>query len=682
MNSDKLNTALLHRASRYALAVGAVTLGSLLRYGMDVWVGPGLPTYITFYPAVMLAALLGGFGSGLMATVLAAVVVDYLLLLPVGFGIAMFRDAVGMGLFLLMGVFMSMVAELYRRMRVKAAAYDREVALREISQQKQFLADVLENASQPFAVGYKDGHLGLLNKAFEQLTGYTGDELRSLDWAKGLTPPEWRDIEQKKLEDLRRTGQPVRYEKEYIRKDGTRVPIELLVHLVNDAEGNPEYYYSFITDITERRQAEESLRKSEERYRLLFETMLQGVVYQDADGKIISMNPAAERILGKTLEKLSGPVLEDPEHPALREDGSLFPGHEHPAAKTLHTGRQTQDALAQVYNPIEQGYRWLNISAVPQFRRGEAAPYMVYTIIEDITERKQAEQALRESREDLNRAQAVAHIGSWRLDVRRNELRWSEENHRIFGVPDGTPLTYETFLSIVHPDDRPYVHEKWSAALSGEPYDIEHRIIADGAVKWVRERATLEFDSAGALLGGFGTTQDISEKKQAEIELEEARNAAVKDKNLLEAVMEAIPVGVAITDVQGGTIRANRMFDQVWGQPRPETGSVNDYTAYKAWWFDTGQPVQPEEWASARAVQKGESVVGQLMEIQGFDGKHRFVINSAAPVHDANGRIVGGAVAIQDISDRIAAEKALRQSEQLYRAIGESIDYGVWVCDT
>src|SRR5512139_1688588 len=130
MNSDKLNTTLLHRASRYTLAVGAVALSSLLRYGMDMWVGPGLPTYITFYPAVMLAALLGGFGSGLMATVFAAVVVDYLLLLPVGFGIAMFRDAVGMGLFLIMGVFMNAVAEIYRRARVKAAAYDREVALR------------------------------------------------------------------------------------------------------------------------------------------------------------------------------------------------------------------------------------------------------------------------------------------------------------------------------------------------------------------------------------------------------------------------------------------------------------------------------------------------------------------------------------------------------------------------
>lgn len=131
-------------------------------------------------------------------------------------------------------------------------------------------------------------------------------------------------------------------------------------------------------------------------------------------------------------------------------------------------------------------------------------------------ERQQAEAKVREGREDLNRAQAVAHVGSWRLNVQRNELLWSDENWRIFGVRKGTPLSYETFLDTVHPDDRAYVHERWSAALRGEPYDIEHRIVADGQIKWIRERAELEFDTLGNLVGGFGTSQDITEKKRDE----------------------------------------------------------------------------------------------------------------------------------------------------------------------
>jgi len=127
-------------------------------------------------------------------------------------------------------------------------------------EQNAFLASILEASSQAFGVGYPDGRLGLVNTSFEQLTGYTGAELRAIDWARTLTPPEWVEPERRMLEELHRTGLPVRYEKEYIRKDGTRVPIELLVHLVKGADGNPLYYYSFLTDITQRKRAEESLR--------------------------------------------------------------------------------------------------------------------------------------------------------------------------------------------------------------------------------------------------------------------------------------------------------------------------------------------------------------------------------------------------------------------------------------
>lgn len=138
---------------------------------------------------------------------------------------------------------------------------------------REFFADILEHSSQPVGVGYPDGRLGLVNKAFEELTGYTADELRSIDWATALTPPEWLGMEREKLEELHRTGCPVRYEKEYIRKDRSRLPIEMLVHLVRDSQGAPEYYYSFITDISERKHAEEALRESENRVRQKLESI-------------------------------------------------------------------------------------------------------------------------------------------------------------------------------------------------------------------------------------------------------------------------------------------------------------------------------------------------------------------------------------------------------------------------
>jgi PAS domain S-box-containing protein len=145
--------------------------------------------------------------------------------------------------------------------------------------------------------------------------------------------------------------------------------------------------------------------------------------------------------------------------------------------------------------------------------------------------------ALWESRQELDHAQAVGQIGSWRLNLLRNELRWSGENHRIFGIPKGTPLTYETFLSNVHPDDREYVDRMWQIGLRGEPYDIEHRLIVAGEVKWVRERAVLEFSNKGKLRGGFGTTQDITAHKRNELALEESRQLYA---GIVDSAMDAI----------------------------------------------------------------------------------------------------------------------------------------------
>jgi PAS domain S-box-containing protein len=166
---------------------------------------------------------------------------------------------------------------------------------------------------------------------------------------------------------------------------------------------------------------------------------------------------------------------------------------------------------------------------------------------------RQVKEALAESAQDLKRAQAVAHTGSWHLDVRRNQLLWSDETHRIFGVPEGTPMTYETFLSSVHPEDREYVDREWAAAQRGEPYDIEHRIIVGDEVKWVRERAELEFDSQGQLTGGFGTVHDITERKMVENELR------VKDFAVASAIS-----GVAIADLDGRVTYANLACRRMW----------------------------------------------------------------------------------------------------------------------
>lgn len=355
---------------RYGLAVGATAAAMILRQVLEVWVGHGFPPYITFYPIIMVIALLGGLGPVLLATVLSDLIVAYWILSPVGqFAITSPVDRLGLAVFSCMGLFMGVVSKLYRSYRNKAAEYDREAVARA---NRERLAAFAEATFEGIVESEK-GRIVDCNVQFARMTGYSIPELRGMEMAN-LIVPEDQDREIENTQQYRKSA----IEHVMLRKDGTRVVVE-------------------------------------------------------AQGSLISLGSATKHI-----------------------------------------------------------------------------------VLRDITENKRMEEELLRRQEDMSRAQEVGSMGSWRLDVKINVLTWSDENYRIFGIPKGTPLTYEMFLSNVHPDDREYVDTQWNAGLRGEPYGIEHRLVVDGSIKWVREKAYLEFDKKGTLLGGFGITQDITERKKTE----------------------------------------------------------------------------------------------------------------------------------------------------------------------
>lgn len=208
--------------------------------------------------------------------------------------------------------------------------------------------------------------------------------------------------------------------------------------------------------------------------------------------------------------------------------------------KSLKTGRVDHIELTLPFNGSENSYE---VVIVPESGTDQRHQNIL-CIIRD----KVSEAALNESRYDLKLAQSVAHIGSWRLDIHKNELSWSDEVYRIFNIPLGTPLNYEKFLSFVHPADREVVDSSWNAALKGEEYNIEHRILVDGKIKWVNETAILEFDSKGKLLSGFGTVQDITKQKEA------AWNLAMSEQKLKMALQSG----------KGGIWDWNLVSNEIW----------------------------------------------------------------------------------------------------------------------
>lgn len=182
--------------------------------------------------------------------------------------------------------------------------------------------------------------------------------------------------------------------------------------------------------------------------------------------------------------------------------------------------------------------------------RGSVAAFM------DITDRKRVEQALRESERRLNRSQEIAGLGSWELDLVSNELVWSDEVYRIFGLePDGFGATYEAFLQAVHPDDRAAVNDAYFSSLreGRDAYEIEHRVIRvpDGEVRTMHERCEHIRDESGRIVRSIGMVHDITKQVEFERERDELYQ---REHRIAEALQQAIVPAFVPDEMYGYTI--------------------------------------------------------------------------------------------------------------------------------
>ncbi|WP_363161415.1 PAS domain S-box protein [Thiobacillus sp.] len=281
------------------------------------------------------------------------------------------------------------------------------------------------------------------------------------------------------------------------------------------------------------------------------------VVYNVVTERIELMNPAFARMHGFTVEELADwPIagfFAEECRTELPDKIRLIHETGHHIWETWHLRKDGSRFPVQV-----------DASAVK-----DEAGRVLYRIVnvQDITMRRRTEDILRESEAHLARAQAQGKLGSWQLDIAHDVLEWSAECYRIFALPADVPLSYQAFMDCVHADDRVYVDRAWRAAMGGTPYDIQHRIVAAGQVKWVRERADLEFAADGTLLRGVGTVQDITELKRHENALlrsrQNLRELAAHHEKIREA--ERTHMAREIHDELGQYLTALRMDTAMLG---------------------------------------------------------------------------------------------------------------------
>lgn len=302
------------------------------------------------------------------------------------------------------------------------------------------------------------------------------------------------------------------------RKDGSLYWVASTIVPFLDENGLPVEYVSIRTDITE-------IKRSQEQVRLLaraLEASGNGITIADAsrpDLPLVYVNPAFERMTGYSREEILGRNCH-----FLQNGESQQPGLNE-IRVALQRG---QPGRAVVRNYHKDGSAFWNELTIAPVRDEEGRLTHFIGVANDVTDRVQAEKALKESESRLKEAQRIAQVGHWEVDFRTGRLIWSEEVHRIFGVnPQTYRPSYDSFHAMVHPDDRERVkYSEWQIDERGR-HDVVHRIVRpDGEIRWVHELAEPIRDAQGEYIGLRGTVQDITAKMVREEALRQAKEAA------------------------------------------------------------------------------------------------------------------------------------------------------------
>ena len=477
---------------------------------------PPVVWFLLFYPAVFLSAWIGGLRSGGGAAVLAAALVWWSFVPPryafVKSPTALFPFAV----FLITSALIAVLVD-----RLKASRRKMQQALEERNAALFQVASLIEQAPDGIFVANLEGRYTSVNEAGCRMLGYSSEELVGKTIHDLILPTDRERLQESKERLLKGASDVGEW---LVRKrDGGLLPVEVNARILADGR-----WQGFMRDISARREAEEALRRSQDRYELaLAGADLAAWDWNVVTGEVI-FNARWAEMRGFRLDEIKPHV--DTWHDAVHPDDLPVVS----AALAEHfDGRQPFYEAEHRVRTKAGDWLWVLDRGKVFTRDASGAPTRMLGTELDISERRAFEKKLRESHADLTRAQSVAQVGSWRLDINKDELHWSDEEYRIFGVPQGTPMTYAGFLACVHPDDRAAVDEKWKAGMHGEPYDIEHRLLVGDLVKWVRDKADLEFDDSGRLLGGIGITHDFTVRR----ELEDALRLAIESRDLVLGIV-------------------------------------------------------------------------------------------------------------------------------------------------
>nr|WP_255668534.1 PAS domain-containing sensor histidine kinase [Methanocella sp. CWC-04] len=516
------------------------------------------------------------------------------------------------------------------------------------------LFKVLKNSQIPFVACRPDGRILACNIAFSLLTGYTMEELKYLNIKRDLTPKDLQEMDSRIFEKFFNTGIPISFEKEYVRRDGSRVSVELFLQLAYDDAGNILFYYSFITDLTERKRAENGFRETQKFLNNLFNYANAPIIVWDHDFIITRFNHAFERLTGHLSCEVIG-----------KELSILFPSS------------SREDSLDMIRRTLS-GEHWDSVEIPILCRDGEVRivlwnsaniydednKTLLATIAQgqDITGRKQVEEELRETRDYLDKMfnYANAPIIVWDHDF--IITRFNHGFERLTGYHSCEVIGKE--LSVLFPDNcRDECLDNIERTLSGEHWDsVEIPIrCKNGDIRialW--NSANIHKDDGVSIMATIAQGQDITERKTAEIAL---RDSEEKFKKLIEDLQ----VGVMLLDGSGNILVSNQAARSMIGVrfKDKKIRNILDPTWTK-WKYiqEDGSPLSPENNPIPKCYETRKPVKDIVIGLSYPDtDKIVWVLMNVEPFLSQDGSIRQVICTLSNVTERRKVDEALKEAK-------------------